>query len=145
LTARAFVAGVSLVLSGCAAQTFPLEAGAEASRQFLVGDWFGTYEWPTDAFKVPRKILVSIRSVQPDGAVQATVQLFGPSGEPLSAPQAIAGTLTEGRLHLKYLDRFTLSRVADDRLAGEAWISTRGGLQGTRMERIDLNLRREGK
>ena len=139
------IIGIAAWLSACVStQTIPLGAD-QASRDFLLGEWEGTYEWPSDAIKNLKRVTLSIRSVAPDGTVRAVLQLFDSSNTPATrAPEQLTGDIDNGRLLFRNAGGFNLSRVGADRLAGDAQIGTRGGVGGPRMDKIEFQFRRVG-
>jgi len=139
------IVGIGVWLSGCAStQTIPLGTD-QPSRDFLLGEWEGTYEWPSDAIKNLKRVTLSVRSVAPDGTVRAVLQLFDSSNTPATrVPETLTGTIENGRILFRNSGGFNLSRVGADRLAGDAQVATKGGVGATRMDKIEFLFRRVG-
>lgn len=67
---------------GCAStQVIPLGPD-QASRDFLVGEWEGTYDWPSDVVTTLKRVTLTIETVGPSGTVSAVVQLFDSTNSP---------------------------------------------------------------
>jgi hypothetical protein len=128
---------------GCASsQVIPLGTD-QASRDFLLGEWEGTYEWPTDPMKKPRRVTLSIRNIDSNGAVRAVLQLFDESNSPATrAPENLTGAIENSRILFRNAGNFNLSRIGADRLDGDAQVSTKGGIGASRMDTIEFQFRR---
>jgi len=150
LTTRVGRLGLLLAIAwatGCAsAQILPLGTD-QASRDFLIGQWEGTYEWPSDPVKQPKKATLLIDRVSLEGEVQAVLRLFDASGA-RSTARRVKGAIKAERVVFDYSPKtdyfrdLVLWRAANDRLDGSCDIMTTGGMGATRMDTIELRFRR---
>ena len=135
--------------AGCAAnQAIPLTTD-RATRELLVGQWEGTYEWPSNPLKSTKRVTLSVPTVTAAGEVRAAIQLFDASNTS-SLRRQLKGSIKDGKLVFDYSPStdvfrdFVLSRVGPDRLLGSCEIATKGGMGATRMDAIEMTLTRVG-